>query len=153
MDKKKLSVLMASLLLCGGLAISQQSVAAGETPIAAEDCKDSAAAADLVKKLIADGLSATAAMAQALQQHSCAVEAVVQAALENAPESEYATIIKTAQALAGDELQDQVVSGAILAGVDPTAYLEAPAAGPATGGAGLPGVTVRGGGGGVVSPS
>ena len=135
MKKKIQRYLLASILASGAL-FSSPLMAADEPEPTAErgnacqtECKDAAAAAAMMNKLIGDGVAPEEAMVQTLERYDCAVEAAVAAALRAAQEAQYMAIIRRALELAGPGCRSAVMSGAVMAGVDPTPYMGIPGRG------------------------
>ncbi len=158
MDYRKMDKTITAMLFSIGLILMVPGLASAQA-VEKKSCESNDVAAQMVADLVTDGLAPEAALAQALSTYQCAVEAAVTAALTGATDEQVEKVMPAALALAGPKGEDEVISGALIAGVDPTPYIEAAAAGPAGpfggGGGSLPGNTGGGGGGGGggVSPS
>ena len=144
MSKKHQGIILAAIFACGGLftsqALADEPASMGNKGKSCNvECKDSAAATQMMNDLMAGGSSPEEAMVLTLDKYGCAVEAVVAAALQAADENQYGNIIQTALSLAGQGCRTAVMSGAVLAGVDPTPYMGIPG----NGAKGLPGIVNR----------
>jgi hypothetical protein len=145
MNKKAQGLLIAGMFLIGGL-FSSQLLARDDPPsmgkqgsACAGDCKNEAAASTMMNELLGKRTDPLDAMIQTLDKYPCAVESAVAAALKAATEEQYGEIIQTALSLAGPGCRIAVMSGAVLAGVDPTPFMGIPGKGEK----GLPGIINR----------